>query len=572
MIRLATLLFALFTVTTTCYGQETILIRDVGCIDLEKGTFRTRDVFISDGTIQEVRSKYRGKTAERTIDGGGKYLVPGLVDAHIHLFQSGGIYTRPDAIDLREFKPYSEELEWVKENAQNQLERYLKAGVTSVIDMGGPMGNYGIRDSLPREAAVAELWLTGPLVSTYVPEALQIADPPIVKVADAEAARELVRKQLPYNPDFIKIWYIVAGADGPEANFDLVQATIEESHLNHLPVAVHATQLETAKLAVKAGADILVHSVDDPVDQAFIDLLLDKEVVYIPTLVVSTHYLDAFGLDYPFTPLDFKFAHPEPLGSLMDARHFPQGHPLDGIQSSMEQLRKRAQFRDSVRADNLKRLSDAGVRIATGTDAGNIGTLHASSYFKELEWMEKAGMSRLEILRASTSNGAKVLGKQEQLGSVAPGKEADLLLLTMNPLEDLRALQYPEFILADGRLYTPDSLLLPGPETLVQQQLNAYNARDLDAFLEPYSDDVVLYRYPDQLSSEGKAALRPVYQRLFEQVPELHCQLVNRMVLGNKVIDYERVSGFPDGRVIEAIAQYEIKGGKIIRVTFLYPE
>lgn len=557
---------------TPVTAQESVLITQVGCVDVETGRIRTRDVFLDGGQIREVSRRYRGPEADRVLDGTGQYLLPGLIDAHIHLFQSGGIYTRPDAIDLREFRPYETEIRQTRKDAYTQLQRYLAAGITTVLDMGGPMYHYTLRDTRPDSLPGAELWLTGPLISTYVPPALQVEDPPIIKAEGPEDARRLVREQVPQKPDFIKIWYVLAGAEGPEATYDLVAAAIDESHKNGLPVAVHATQLETAKLAVQAGADILVHSVDDPVDDAFIRQLLESNVVYVPTLVVHGHYIDSFTLANSFSEADFRLADPFVLGSLMDGHHLPPGNPLERFEAYKTQLEEAAEQQDRTRAENLKRLAGAGIVIATGTDAGNIGTLHASSYFKELAWMREAGMSNGEILKASTLNAAAALGRDARVGSIEEGKEADLLLLPQNPLEDLQALRRPGYVIADGAVYTPGELLPSGPEVLVQQQLNAYNAGQTDAFMAPYHEEVELYYYPNELFSEGKAAMRPVYERLFQQVPDLHCELVNRMVLGNKVIDYERLTGFPDGRTVEAIALYEIAEGKIKRVTFLYPE
>jgi len=107
------------------------------------------------------------------------------------------------------------------------------------------------------------------------------------------------------------------------------------------------------------------------------------------------------------------------------------------------------------------------------------------------------------------------------------------------------------------------------PEMLAQQQLNAYNARNIEAFLEPYSEDVAIYNFPNELIYKGKERMRTNYANMFENTPELHCELVNRMILGNTVIDQERVTGFPGGQVIEAIAIYKIEKGKIAKVYFL---
>lgn len=110
----------------------------------------------------------------------------------------------------------------------------------------------------------------------------------------------------------------------------------------------------------------------------------------------------------------------------------------------------------------------------------------------------------------------------------------------------------------------PDAL---SPARIVQKQLDAYNALDIDAFAATYADEVQLYNYPNQLVAEGKAALYKNYASFFEKTPDLRCEIKNRIVIGNKVIDEELVT--INGQTITAVAIYEIAEGKIIKVTFI---
>jgi len=505
------------------------------------------------------------------IDVTGKYLIPGLVDAHIHLFQSGGIYTRPDAIDLREYRPYEKERQWLRENAADLLKRYLACGITSVVDVGGPVYQYGLRDSMNRLPETASVYLTGPLVSTYQPEVYQIDDPPIIKVETKEAARQLVREQLPYNPDFIKIWYIARDEEDARNNYDLVKAAIDEASKNELRVAVHATQLETARLAVKAGADFLVHSVwDEIVDDEFLAALRENEVVYCPTLVVSAGYTHTFLQTFELDPIDFSLSNPHVVGSLFELTEYPEGRDL--MQRRLmqkEYIFQQMDRMDSVMFANIRKLDAAGIPIATGTDAGNIGTLHATSYFDELAAMQKAGLDYWDILLASTLNGARAVGEAENFGSLSAGKRADLVILQKHPLESLAHWQQIDWVMHRGQIIRPDTLLQPTPEDLAQQQLNAYNARNIEAFLAPYAEDVAVYNFPDQLQYRGKEQMRKTYTGLFERSENLYCELVNRIVLGNTVIDRERVT-FQKGRPpLEAVAIYKIEAGEIAEVYFI---
>ena len=113
----------------------------------------------------------------------------------------------------------------------------------------------------------------------------------------------------------------------------------------------------------------------------------------------------------------------------------------------------------------------------------------------------------------------------------------------------------------------PDSLVKETPLALVQRELNAYNARDLEAFLEPYAEDVEIYTFPAKLETKGKEAMRKTYAFL-KQVPALHCEITERIIQGNTIIDKERVTGFGN-KAVEAVAIYQIEGNKIKRVYFI---
>ncbi len=547
---------------------ESLLIKDVNYIDVINNKVRKGSVLLSEGKITKIAKKIVNTTDAVTIDGSGKWLVPGLVDAHIHLFQSGGLYTRPDAIDLTKYRDYETERNWLKENATDILKRYLRCGITTVIDVGGPMYNFEIRNQLADSSQYPNLYLTGPLVSTYQPTAFDIEDAPIIKVNSVEEAKKLVQKQLPSKPDFIKIWYIARSSQEADENLPIIKATIDESHNHDLRVAVHATQLHTAKLAVKSGADILVHSVDEPIDNEFIDLLKKFKTTYIPTLIVGRKYVEIFGQEPNLSKEDFDISNPIPLGSVLDPAHLLEDETLKRYKGFANGRKANTKKEDSIQKLNLILLLKAGINIATGTDAGNIGTFHASSYYEEIKNMSDAGMSNMDILKASTINGAKALGKNNILGSITTGKLADLVLLNANPLENIEALKSIEFVIKGGSAYAVDDVIIDGPEVLVQRQLNAYNAGDIDSFMLPYSDDLEIYDFPNTLKSKGKDKIKPRYAAMFERFPNLHCELLNRTVLGNTVIDHEKITGTSSNGSFQAIAIYKIENGKIAKVYF----
>jgi len=280
-------------------------------------------------------------------------------------------------------------------------------------------------------------------------------------MTSAEQSREGVRSELPYKPDFIKIWYIVRGANidsSARMNLPFVKAVIDEAHKNNLRVAVHATQRITAQLAGEAGADYLVHSVDDEIiSNDFVQLLKNKNVVLCPTMIVAGNYMKVLGNTYHFTGEELKLTHPVPAASI---KNYPEPDTAiaNPIIKRVTSRKANRQLADSIMAVNLKKLIDAGVIIATGTDAGNLGTQHASSYFIELEAMRQAGLNNWQLLQASTINAAKVLGAQNEWGSIAKGKIANMVLLNANPLDGLVNWRKIDWIINKGVPLKPESV------------------------------------------------------------------------------------------------------------------
>ena len=408
------------------------------------------------------------------VDGRGKWVAPGLIDAHVHFFQSGGAYTRPDVVDLRKVRPYEREIALLKAALPRTFARYLLCGITSVVDVGGPFWNFEVRDAAGRTAVAPRVAVAGPLVSTVARPDLDIGDPPIIKITTPDDARALVRRELERKPDLMKVWFVVRSLGNeslarssnrgalrtpqtPPASDDLaagkalVAATVDEARKGGVRTAVHATELETARAAVEAGADVLVHSVfDKPVDDAFVALLKRRGVIYIPTLFVRTGYTLVLTGSFTPTPAERRWADPDVLATFEEVKSRPELTSRPRRASDPES--------DRVPLQNLKRLSDAGVTIAAGTDAGNIGTLHGPSIFRELRLMADAGLTPREVLASATTGGARVMGREKDLGGVAPGKLADLLILDRDPLVDVANLEAIHRVVKGGRVFTPNEL------------------------------------------------------------------------------------------------------------------
>ena len=342
-------------------------------------------------------------------------------------------------------------------------------------------------------------------------------------------------------------------------SYDTVLAIIEEAHLNGMRVAVHATELETARLAVQAGADILVHAIDDrPVDDAFIDALKARDVIVITTAVVYEHLGQLRSNEIVLSSIEKTLGDPIAIASWEET-------PLELKSPAIADF---INGRVKTVLANLKTLADAGVRVAVGTDAGNPGTLHGPSIHRELALLERAGFSPKQILKAATIDAAAVFAAEPDFGSAEIGKRADLLVLRENPTQNVKAFQAIERVVVDGVSYNPSSLAPFSAAALVQRQLEAYNTHDIEAFAAAYAKDVVIFKLPERkTNTRGRKALISQYDRLFKELKP-NCRVLSRIIEGNFVIDQE-FCVFGDTHPLRATVIYQIEDKLIRRVWFV---
>lgn len=493
-----------------------------------------------------------------------KYVIPGLIDGHVHFFQSGGLYTRPDVLDLRAKRPYGKELKRIKERLPDTFRRYLRSGVTSVVDVGGPMWNLDVRARADTTAMAPTVVTAGPLISSVERPRLDLGDPPILQIQTPEAARTEVRKQVDAGVDLIKIWYIVG--DGSPADYrPVVEATIDEAHRADKRVAVHATELETARTAVEAGADILVHSVfDEPVDDAFVRLLRENDVLYTPTLMVLQRYRETFAQQLDLTLAEHRIGQKDVIRSLTELRTLPDSLVPLGMRRRIEKGTSVSPDTTGIR--NLKRLHNAGVTIAAGTDAGNIGTPHGPALFREFELMEAAGLSPREILSTATTGGARLMGQEDEVGQLKPGHRADLAILTKNPLTDITHTTSLHRVVKEGRVFSPDSLIPRTAEEVVLQGHNAYNTHDANAFVDVFADDLKVYEHPNTLVMTGRDTIETQYRPMLESATDLHARFLYHTPIGNTVVAHEIIHGLPNREhPLSQVLLYRVTDGAIDR-------
>jgi imidazolonepropionase-like amidohydrolase len=353
------------------------------------------------------------------IDLKGKTILPGLVNAHGHVAATTGLRSDPAS--------------YTRDNLLRQLRTYAMYGVTTVFSLGDDQAaGFELRNENASVADRARLFVAGPVISGDT----------------AEAARAMANTVADMKPDLLKIRVddnLGSGRKMPEAAW---RAVIDAAHARKLPVAVHIYWLADAKATLLAGADMIAHSVRDvPVDDQFINALKSRDVCYSPTFTreISTFIYDATPswVDDPFF---LKGAEKGVAEQLKDPKRQEQ-IKNSGAWKAGQQYKASLE----VAKRNLKTLVDRGVRIAFGTDSGPPGRFQGFFEHLELEMMVEAGLTPMQALVSATGDAARCHHKAGELGTLAPGAAADLLIVNANPLENIRNLRNIDSVWINGK-------------------------------------------------------------------------------------------------------------------------
>lgn len=409
---------------------------------------RNATVVMRNGRIECVGDCPLGPGVE-AIDARGKWIIPGLVDAHVHYSQTGWADGRPDAEDVRARFPYDSTVVELEAHPERFFRSYLCSGVTATFDVGGYPWTWPLRARAEASNAAPRVAAAGPLLSTLdhwvnLPAARQF-----VFTANDSVTRAAARMARQYRSDAVKVWYLadVPGADTTQIKA-LLRAAADEARSAGIPLIVHATDLWAAKDALRAGAHLLVHSVQDqPVDDEFIQLARQAGTIYNPTLTVAQGYLQLYARRFDPAGLPMECVDPATRAKAALTDSLPaHNYPMERIRQSIERERQ-------VMADNLRRVHAAGIPVAMGTDAGNPLTLHGASVYSEMEAMAAAGLSPMDVLIASTRTAARAMGRDD-IGTLEPGKLADLVVLDADPLADVRNLRAVRLVARGGEVWT----------------------------------------------------------------------------------------------------------------------
>ncbi len=410
-------------------------------------------VLIRDGRIEAAGSRdaIGIPAGYDTLSARGQFIVPGLIDTHVHYSQTGWVDGRPDALDLRARYPYDATERRLREHPEVFHRAYLASGVTSVFDVGGYPWTVAMSKQTDTDTEAPHVSAAGPLLTTYDFWLNLPGEKQFMFLKDSTAAVEGVRYLKSIGADAVKVWFIVR----PGSDFDAMARNVmivgAEATRLRMPLIVHATGLREAKVALRAGAKLLVHSVDDKtLDVEFLSLAKATGAFYCPTLTV----IDGYGKLPMAARTGNAPAIDDPLGavdSLTRTRVALTGEEARRVLGANAALRdslfdlKRRQM-----ADNLVIARRSGITVVTGTDAGNPLTLHGPAIFGEMEAMQRAGMKPTDVLLATTRDAARAIGRQAEVGTIEKGKLADLVIVSADPRTDIANLRRIEYVMRSG--------------------------------------------------------------------------------------------------------------------------
>lgn len=445
------LFFAVFVAASTPLSAQTIAFVNATLVDPRTSSTPNASIVIRDGRIlcAGTRAACPPPQGARIIDVRGKFITPGLIDAHVHYSQTGWVDGRPDAVDLRSEFPYDSVVASLEQNPARFDLAWLCSGVTAVFDVGGfpftiPLAHAHEANPLsPRMAAAGPLltsrahWLNLPFSQQFVP------------MIDDSTVRTTISSLKYMGAAAIKVWYLQLPDSLQSHARDMLMLAGQYSTQAGLPLIVHATQLARAKEALAAGTDVLVHSVDNAeIDDEFIAAAKRNNTIVIPTLTVREGYIDAAlgrspAARYPLECID------RVTRSKLE-RVIPEGQRERAAQVAKSGVWDRQRKTSEL---NLMKLRSAGIPIATGTDAGNPGTAHGPSIYREMEAMQAAGMSAREVLLSSTLIAARAMGRERDVGSVEKGKLADLVVFDADPSADIANARKVRMVVRGGKVY-----------------------------------------------------------------------------------------------------------------------
>ncbi len=394
--------------------------------------------------------------ARDSIDGGGQFLTPGLIDCHCHLC---GVFLPkiPSLLDMR----------WIPRQIATNLRAHLASGVTTMRDMGAPLRlilHLRQRATAPT-SGFPRILCAGPILTVpggYPPHVPK--DTPWIKatlgtlrgdVKTRRGALRMVDRLADHGVDCVKIGFATRGYDNQPLKVidrERLRAIVERAHHHDLPVAIHHTWLADLEVLADEAAlgrpDSIEHlTMDAPIPASLADRLADRGLRSTTTIecysIIDRAVEQLRRVRSDSAPLlpKAKQGVTSMLDAILEGRSPAPGFEIEVLRGA-----------GAIMRDNLMRLADHGVLVGAGTDAGT--NLVFGSLTDELERMVEAGMTPERALRTATLDAGRLLGRSE-LGNLEPDSRADFLLCAADPRVDISALRQIESVFRDGVRVVP---------------------------------------------------------------------------------------------------------------------
>lgn len=418
------------------FAQNTgsILLKNATLIDGTGSAPRAEtDVLITAGKITAIQKGIKTNGA-REIDLSGKTVMPSLICAHAHVGTLKGTTSSAD--------------NYTRENLLRHLKKYEDYGVSAVLAMGTdrPLIFDGFIDSTQAGLLPgARLYSAGYGFNTPDPNPGSWMNL-LLRPNTPEDVPAMMEKLAVVKPTVVKIWVDDHGGHAQKMKPEIYQAIIREAHKRNIRVAAHLFYVEDARKLTEAGIDIIAHSIrDKEVDQDLLTKMRQKNVTYIPTLSLDEYQFAYAGNPDWINDVFFKASLEPGVFEMITDKSY-----AEKIRNSADYQRNISAFKTAM--INLKKIHDAGIRVALGTDSGAFPVrTQGFTEHLEMELMVKAGLKPAQAITISTRNAAATLLIDHEKGTLEKGKKADFLILSANPFDDIRNTRKIESVWKEGK-------------------------------------------------------------------------------------------------------------------------
>jgi imidazolonepropionase-like amidohydrolase len=429
------IIFLFLINTLPSLAQRTILVKNVTLIDgTGKVAEKQTDILIEGDRIKKIQKNIQSGTAQ-ILDLKGKTIVPSFISAHTH------VGTLKDTSSNAE--------NYTKENIIRQLDHYQRYGINAVLVMGTDrplIFETGLRDaSVAGQISGARLFSAG--------YGFNVPDPNpgswmnlLFRPENTGQVAGMMDKLAALKPTTVKMWVDDHGGKAAKMKPEIYSEIISQAHKHNISVTAHLFYAEDAKKLIHSGLDVIGHSIrDKQMDKELIDLMKQKNVVYIPTLT-----LDHFAYIYADNPewMQSEFFKKSLEPGVFEMLSSPQYQHKIRQSADYEKKKKDAK----IAMQNVRTIFDAGITVALGTDSGAFPE-RAQGFAEhyEMELLVQAGLEPLDVIKIGTLNAAKMMGIEKDYGSVQIGKKADFVVLDADPSLDIKNTRKINAVWKDGK-------------------------------------------------------------------------------------------------------------------------